>query len=43
MNLPNKLTVLRVLMIPFFVVFMITPWQKGMESILHLHCFVLQA
>lgn len=25
MNLPNKLTVLRVLMIPFFVVFMITP------------------
>lgn len=26
MNLPNKLTVLRVLMIPFFVVFMLTNW-----------------
>ena len=24
MNLPNKLTVLRVIMIPFFVVFMLT-------------------
>ena len=29
MNLPNKLTVLRVLMIPFFVVFMITPLAEG--------------
>lgn len=29
MNLPNKLTVLRVLMIPFFVIFMITPLAQG--------------
>lgn len=28
MNLPNKLTVLRVIMIPFFVIFMITPWAN---------------
>ena len=27
MNLPNKLTVLRVIMIPFFVVFLL--WQGG--------------
>ena len=28
MNLPNKLTVLRVIMIPIFVIFMITPWAN---------------
>ena len=28
MNLPNKLTVLRVIMIPFFVIFMLTPWAN---------------
>ena len=40
MNLPNKLTVLRVFNdFQFFVVFMIhTFWQNGeLESILHLH------
>ena len=29
MNLPNKLTILRVLMIPFFVFFMLYPAQAG--------------
>ena len=29
MNLPNKLTILRVLMIPFFVVFMLTDLGGG--------------
>lgn len=26
MNLPNKLTMARVIMIPFFVIFMLTGW-----------------
>ena len=34
MNLPNKLTVLRVIMIPFFVVFMLTDLGGNMETIL---------
>jgi len=32
MNLPNKLTVLRVVMIPFFVVFMLMPGIAGSAS-----------
>ena len=32
MNLPNKLTVLRVIMIPFFVVFMLMPQLAGNAS-----------
>jgi len=32
MNLPNKLTVLRVIMIPFFVVFMLVPGIAGAAS-----------
>ena len=40
MNLPNKLTVLRVLMIPFFVVFMITPLaeENGKYIALAIFC-----
>ncbi len=29
MNLPNKLTVLRVIMVPFFVFFMLTDYVGG--------------
>ena len=29
MNLPNKLTMLRVLMIPFFVLFMLAPFAQN--------------
>ena len=39
MNLPNKLTVLRVLMIPFFVVFMITPLAEGNGKYIALAIF----
>ena len=39
MNLPNKLTVVRVLMIPFFVVFMLIRTSAGeMAAISGLHC-----
>ena len=39
MNLPNKLTVLRVLMIPVFVVFMITPLAEGNGKYIALALF----
>ena len=39
MNLPNKLTVLRVLMIPIFVVFMITPLAEGNGKYIALALF----
>ena len=29
MNLPNKLTILRVILIPFFVFFMLAPYFEG--------------
>ena len=41
MNLPNKLTVLRVLMIPFFVVFMITPLAEGYGKYIALALFCI--
>ena len=41
MNLPNKLTVLRVLMIPFFVVFMITPLAEGNGKYIALALFCI--
>ncbi len=41
MNLPNKLTVLRVLMIPFFVVFMITPLAEGNGKYIALAIFCI--
>ncbi len=41
MNLPNKLTVLRVLMIPVFVVFMITPLAEGYGKYIALVIFCI--
>ena len=41
MNLPNKLTVLRVLMIPFFVAFMITPLAEGNGKYVALAIFCI--
>ena len=35
MNLPNKLTVLRVLMVPFFVLFMLTDLGERRTNGLH--------
>ena len=40
MNLPNKLTILRVIMIPFFVFFLMTDFIKGSNWIA-LAIFVL--
>ncbi|MFI3171653.1 MAG: CDP-diacylglycerol--glycerol-3-phosphate 3-phosphatidyltransferase [Eubacteriales bacterium] len=41
MNLPNKLTVLRVLMIPFFVVFMLYDIVPGMDKWIALLLFCI--
>lgn len=41
MNLPNKLTVLRVLMIPFFVVFMLTDLGGEYSNYIALAIFVV--
>lgn len=41
MNLPNKLTVLRVLMIPFFVVFMLLDIVPGMDKWIALAIFAI--
>lgn len=41
MNLPNKLTVLRVLMIPVFVVFMLTPLAEGNGKYIALAIFCI--
>jgi CDP-diacylglycerol--glycerol-3-phosphate 3-phosphatidyltransferase len=41
MNLPNKLTVLRVLMIPFFVFFMITDIAGGAGKYIALGIFII--
>lgn len=41
MNLPNKLTVLRVLMIPVFVLFMITPLAEGSGKYIALALFCI--
>ncbi len=39
MNLPNKLTVLRILMVPIFVIFMITPLSEGFGKYVALALF----
>ena len=41
MNLPNKLTVLRILMVPVFVVFMITPLAEGNGKYIALALFCI--
>ncbi|MEF9941850.1 MAG: CDP-diacylglycerol--glycerol-3-phosphate 3-phosphatidyltransferase [Lachnospiraceae bacterium] len=41
MNLPNKLTVLRVLMIPFFVVFMLTDFCGSASKWIALTIFIV--
>ena len=41
MNLPNKLTVLRVLMIPFFVVFMLTDLGGASGKWIALATFII--
>ena len=41
MNLPNKLTILRVIMIPFFVVFMLTGWGGEASRWISLAIFVV--
>ena len=41
MNLPNKLTVLRILMVPVFVVFMITPLAEGIGKYIALALFCI--
>ena len=41
MNLPNKLTVLRVLMVPFFVLFMLTDLGGAANKWIALAIFVV--
>lgn len=41
MNLPNKLTILRVILIPFFVVFMMVPYFKGYGNYVALAIFIV--
>ena len=41
MNLPNKLTVLRILMVPIFVAFMITPLAEGAGKYVALALFCI--
>jgi CDP-diacylglycerol--glycerol-3-phosphate 3-phosphatidyltransferase len=41
MNLPNKLTVLRVILIPFFVFFMLSPWFEGYGNYIAVAIFIV--
>lgn len=41
MNLPNKLTILRVIMIPFFVFFMIAPYFEGYGNYIAVVIFIV--
>ena len=41
MNLPNKLTILRVILIPFFVFFLISPFFDGYGNYIALAIFII--
>ena len=41
MNLPNKLTILRVIMIPFFVFFMLAPFFEGYGNYIAVVIFIV--
>lgn len=41
MNLPNKLTVLRVILIPFFVFFMLAPYFEGYGNYIAVVIFIV--
>ena len=41
MNLPNKLTILRVVMIPFFVFFMLAPYFEGYGNYIAVAIFIV--
>lgn len=41
MNLPNKLTILRVILIPFFVVFMLAPYFTGYGNYIAVAIFII--
>ena len=43
MNLPNKLTVLRVIMVPFFVFFMLTDVGGAANKWIALVLFIVQS
>jgi CDP-diacylglycerol--glycerol-3-phosphate 3-phosphatidyltransferase len=41
MNLPNKLTLFRVILIPFFVFFLLSPWFEGYGNYIALAIFIV--
>ena len=41
MNLPNKLTILRVILIPFFVFFMLAPYFEGYGNYIAVAIFII--
>ena len=41
MNLPNKLTIFRVILIPFFVVFLLAPYFEGFGNYIALAIFIV--
>ena len=41
MNLPNKLTVMRMILIPFFVFFMLAPYFEGYGNYIATAIFII--
>ena len=41
MNLPNKLTLFRVILIPFFVFFLLAPWFEGYGNYIAVAIFII--